>query len=217
MLIAIGDIHGCSKTLEALLDKLGPGKGDEVVFVGDYVDRGPSSSAVIERLISLQDDVNAVFLRGNHEALMLGYIDYGEYDAWAMNGGVMTLNSYLDDERQLAIPAAHIEFLRETQLFYDTPDFFFVHAGLDPRMTISENLSAYDEDVFLWERSHLRARTIAWEKTVVCGHTPVEEPVNDPLLINIDTGCVYFAHPGRGRLTAVKLPEREFVSVPYAD
>lgn len=216
-LIAIGDIHGCCKTLDALLEKLAPGKGDELVFVGDYVDRGPCARAVIDRLMKLRNEVKCVFLRGNHEQLMLAYVDYGEYDAWAMNGGVMTLNSYLDANRQLAVPMRHIDFLRDTVLYYDTPDFFFVHAGLDPRLTIAENLASFDEDVFLWERSHLKARTLAWEKPVVCGHTPVEEPVDQPLLINIDTGCVYFMHPGRGRLTAVRLPEREFVSVPYAD
>ncbi len=216
-LIAIGDIHGCCETLNALLEELDPGDDDTLVFVGDYVDRGPCSRGVIDRLISLKDEVDCVFLRGNHEQLMLAYIDHGEYDAWAMNGGVMTLNSYLDEERKLAIPMTHIEFIRETKLFYDTPDFFFVHAGADPRLTIAENVAAADEEVFLWERSHLRARRLAWEKPIVCGHTPVEAPVNDPLLINIDTGCVYFMHPGRGLLTAVRLPDREFVSIPYSD
>lgn len=216
-LIAIGDIHGCCETLDALLEELAPGKDDKLIFVGDYVDRGPCSRAVIDRLIGLRDELDCVFLRGNHEQLMLAYVDYGEYDAWAMNGGVMTLNSYLDSNRQLAVPMNHIDFIRETTLYYDTPDYFFVHAGADPRLTIAENIESADEDVFLWERSHLRARTLAWEKTVVCGHTPVEEPINDELLINIDTGCVYFMHPGRGALTAVRLPEREFVSMPYSD
>jgi serine/threonine protein phosphatase 1 len=56
---------------------------------------------------------------------------------------------------------------------------------------------------------------LAWEKCVVCGHTPQAEPVNQEQLISIDTGCVYYMHPHLGRLTAVRLPEREFVSVPY--
>lgn len=216
-LIAIGDIHGCCRSLDALLDKLEPTDDDTLVFVGDYVDRGPCSRAVIDRLLALREEANCVFLRGNHEQLMLAYFDHGEYDAWAMNGGVMTLNSYLGEDRHIDLPKEHIDFIRETILFYDTPEFFFVHAGADPRLTIAENVEQGDEDVFLWERSHLRARSLAWEKTVVCGHTPVERPVNDDLLINIDTGCVYHMHPGRGRLTAVRLPDREFVSVQFAD
>lgn len=216
-LIAIGDIHGCPKSLDALIEAVQPGADDQLIFVGDYVDRGPDSRGVITRLLKLKSEFNSVFLRGNHEALMLGYIDEGEYDVWAMNGGVATLNSYLDAERNLAVPMSHIEFIRSTKLYFDTPDFFFVHAGLDPNLTVAENMALLGEDTFLWERSHLRASALAWEKPVVCGHTPVEEPIDRPLLINVDTGCVYFMHPKRGRLTAVRLPEREFISVPYAD
>ncbi len=216
-LIAIGDIHGCPKSLDALLEKVAPTSSDTIIFMGDYVDRGPDSRGVIDRLLALKEHHDCVFLRGNHEALMMGYIDEGDYDVWAMNGGVTTLNSYLDSDRKLSVPMAHIDFIRSTEVFYDTPDFFFVHAGLDPNLTVAENMSLLDEDTYLWERSHLTAKTLAWEKPVVCGHTPVEEPVDRPLLINVDTGCVYFMHPKRGRLTAVRLPEREFISVPYSD
>lgn len=216
-LIAIGDIHGCPKSLDALLEEVAPTGDDQLIFVGDYMDRGPDSRGVITRLLKLQKEFDCVFLRGNHEALMLGYLDEGEYDVWAMNGGVTTLNSYLDADRNVVLPASHIDFIRSTKLFYDTPEFFFVHAGLDPNLTVAENMELQSEDTFLWERSHLRARVLAWEKTVVCGHTPVEEPVDRPLLINIDTGCVYFMHPKRGNLTAVRLPERKFYSVRYVD
>jgi serine/threonine protein phosphatase 1 len=82
---------------------------------------------------------------------------------------------------------------------------------------VEKNKQRFGEDVFLWERSHMEASTLKWEKTVVCGHTPQPDPVNRERLIAIDTGCVYNMHPGLGRLTAVQLPEREFVSVAYAD
>jgi serine/threonine protein phosphatase 1 len=69
--------------------------------------------------------------------------------------------------------------------------------------------------VFLWERGHLEADAFAWEKPVVCGHTPRPDPINRDKLLMIDTGCVYHMQPGMGTLTAVRLPEREFVEVEY--
>ena len=214
-LIAIGDIHGCARTLDALLERLAPAADDHLIFVGDYIDRGPDSKGVIDRLLRLQEEQRCTFLRGNHEALMLGYLDAGEYDLWRINGGIATLSSYVAPSQQVEIPEAHIDFIRDTALYLNTPHFFFVHAGLKPHLSIRDNLALGDDEIFLWERGHLHARRLAWEKTVVCGHTPQEEPVDEELLINIDTGCVYHMHPMMGRLTAVRLPEREYVSIDY--
>lgn len=216
-LIAIGDIHGCLRTLQKLLAELKLTKKDHLIFVGDYIDRGPDSKGVIDFLIELSDSVKCTFLRGNHEELLLGYLDYSEYNVWAMNGGVETLMSYSDSGERAVIPPEHVEWVRNTKIYFETPHYFFVHAGLRPQLTIRENLQRFDEEVFLWERSHLVARTFAWEKTVVCGHTPVPKPINKPRLINIDTGCVYYRAKKQGRLTAVRLPQREFVSVDYCD
>lgn len=215
-LIAIGDIHGCPHTLDVLLEELAPTGKDHLVFVGDYIDRGPNSRLVIDRLLELQETHTCTFLRGNHEALMLDYLNRGELRLWRVNGGLATLDSYYQSGHT-AIPEEHVEFVRTTRLYYDTPDFFFVHAGLRAHRTIAENLERYGERVFLWERSHLDADSYAWEKPVVCGHTPRSEPLNKEKLISIDTGCVYHMHNELGRLTAVRLPEREFVSVPFAD
>ncbi len=214
-LIAIGDIHGCAQSLDLLLKRLSPAPDDHLVFIGDYVDRGPDSKGVIDRLIALRETHSCTFLRGNHEALMLAYLNGGEADLWWANGGIATLRSYQADNAALEIPEAHVDFIRSTQLYYDTPDFFFVHAGLKPSLTIDENLRRYGEEVLLWERSHLQASTTVWEKPVVFGHTPQSIPLNRDRMIGIDTGCVYFTHPTLGRLTAVRLPEREFVSVEY--
>ena len=214
-LIAIGDIHGCARTLDALLECLAPTRDDLLVFIGDYIDRGPDARGVIERLLRLREEISCVFLRGNHEALMLNYLDRGEADLWFINGGLTTLNSYRNDG--IRIPEEHEAFIRETLLYYDTPEFFFVHGGLKPDLTIAENLRRFAHtDLFLWEREHLNAPRFAWEKPVVCGHTPVPEPINREKLIAIDTGCVY-PHPGLGRLTAVRLPERTFISIPRQD
>lgn len=214
-LVAIGDIHGCARTLDALLDRLAPGSDDHLLFIGDYIDRGPDSKGVIDRLLKLDQTCRCTFLRGNHEAMMLDYLDQGEYELWRINGGIETLSSYVTQGRQVEIPQSHIAFLRTTELYYETPDFFFAHAGLLPHLTVAENKAQCGEDVFLWERSHLQAREVAWEKPVVCGHTPQPCPVNRDKLIVIDTGCVYYTHPQLGRLTAAYLPEREFVSVDY--
>jgi serine/threonine protein phosphatase 1 len=214
-LIAIGDIHGCAQTLDVLLERIDPEQGDHLVFIGDYIDRGPDSKGVIDRLIELSDSYSCTFLRGNHEALMLSYLDYQEYDLWSINGGIATLSSYLNSDHKLGIPAAHEEFIRKTELYYDTPGFFFVHAGLKPYLSIAQNLEQGGEEVYLWERGHLKEKDLAWEKTVVCGHTPQPEPMNTEKLINIDTGCVYYMHPKLGKLCAVRLPEREYILVDY--
>lgn len=215
-LIAIGDIHGCPQSLDALLEEIDPTSDDHLLFVGDYIDRGPDSKGVIDRLLDLREEVKCTFLRGNHESLMLGYLDSGAFNLWRVNGGVSTLQSYVgEDDDDFDIPEAHIEFVRNTKLYHETDDFFFVHAGLKPELTIEENLEEHDEKVLLWERGHLEAAEFAWEKPVVCGHTPQPEPINREKLVLIDTGCVYHMQPGMGRLTAVRLPEREFITVEY--
>lgn len=214
-LIAIGDVHGCAHSMDALVDELAPTRDDHLVFVGDYVDRGPNSNGVIDRLFELQEHTMCTFLRGNHEALMLDYLQGGSFDLWRMNGGIETLESYRADNGNIEIPERHVDFLSATKLYHEEEDFLFVHAGLRPELTVRQNIDACDERVFLWERAHLHADSVVWEKTLVCGHTPHSEPVNEDKLILIDTGCVYHKHPGMGKLTAVRLPEREFVSVPY--
>ncbi|MDA1027822.1 MAG: metallophosphoesterase family protein [Bacteroidetes bacterium] len=214
-LIAIGDIHGCALTLDALLRELDPTPDDHLVFIGDYMDRGPDSKGVIERLILLKDKFQCTFLRGNHEELMLNFLDHGEYDLWAVNGGISTQQSYGIFGEGATIPEDHVAFVRATQFYLETEDFFFVHAGLHPGKTIAQNVAEGNVQVFLWERSHLQAEKLAWEKTVVCGHTPISAPLNTELLINIDTGCCFYTHAHLGRLTAVRLPEREFVSIPF--
>lgn len=214
-LIGIGDIHGCVRSLNDLLRRLDPSSDDHLVFVGDYIDRGPDSKGVIDLLLDLAASVPCTFLRGNHEYFFLEYLDRSISPNWKANGGDRTLDSYLGGGR-IEIPDAHVRFVRNTVLTLDTPDFLFVHAGLRPEYSVARNLELADEDVFLWERAHINAPRVNWEKTVVCGHTPVPSPINQPRLINIDTGCVYVDRPGLGTLTAVILPEREFISVPYS-
>ena len=217
-LIAIGDIHGCAASLEALLEAIDPTDNDHLLFIGDYIDRGPDSRGVIEQLIELDETHDCTFLRGNHEALMLNYLDLGAFNLWRINGGITTMQSYIsDDGASVEIPEDHEQFVRDTKLYHETNDYFFVHAGLKADMTIKENQEQFGEEVFLWERGHLEASSFAWEKPVVCGHTPHADPIDRDKLLMIDTGCVYHDQPEMGTLTAVRLPQREFIHVEYAD
>lgn len=216
--IAIGDIHGCLEPLQRLIETLRPEPRDTLVFLGDYVDRGPDSKGVIDYLLALKERFNAVFLLGNHEVLMMDYLaGLLAIEDWQRNGGLATLASYAT-ENGIVIPDAHIEFLNACAPYYDTPDYFFVHGGVKPYRTIEENLRKMSTLELVWERSHLEeiglnADDYKWEKTVVCGHTPIFEPLVLDKLIAIDTGCVYNQESRLGRLTAIALPEKSVVQI----
>jgi serine/threonine protein phosphatase 1 len=228
-LYAIGDVHGCARTLDALLDRLDVDAGrplgpdDTVVFVGDYVDRGPDSPGVLDRAIRLEaaseagEGPRCVFLRGNHDQMMLDYASgVGDTEVWWVNGGRTTLAAY-QERGDLVLPQDHLAFLHRTPLVAEIDGFAFVHAGLDTRRTVAENLADPKPSIALWTREHLSSDLSRWEMPVVCGHTPVPEPINTPRLIGIDTGAVFAGRPGFGRLTAVALPERRFVAVASAE
>lgn len=209
--IAIGDIHGCFHSMKALLEKLEPYYDRQFVFVGDYIDRGPGSKQVVDYLLDFREKVDCVFLRGNHEQMLLDAFHHNRKDLWFMNGGRATVESYEREGIEMKLPDSHIEFYENTRLYYDTEHYFFVHAGLSPARTIADSIKDKNEvQEFLWERSHLNAFETPWEKTVVFGHTPRPKPIQKENMIGIDTGCV-FDRVGYGKLTAVKLPEEEFL------
>lgn len=209
--IAIGDIHGCLKSMRAMLEKLEPYYDRKFVFVGDYIDRGPASKQVVDYLLDFRQKVDCIFLRGNHEQMLLDAFKRNKQNLWMMNGGRETLQSYKLDGDIVTLPEEHSEFYEGTRFYYDTDKYFFVHAGISPSKSIAENLEDEEEmHDFLWERSHLNAFETPWEKTVVFGHTPRSNPVKKNNMIGIDTGCVY-NRIGYGKLTAVKLPEEEFI------
>lgn len=214
--IAVGDIHGCVDTLSSLLDKIGH-KRSTFVFLGDYIDRGPDSRGCIAKLMDFSNDHPCVFLRGNHEDMMLEAVRTGKTELWQLNGCQATLQSYDTDARRLQFIPSHLDFIKSTRVYFETADFFFVHAGLNPGMTIDDAKKAPDADhMFMWDRSYLSSPDVVWEKTVVVGHTPMADPILKDKLINIDTGCVY-KYKGFGRLTAICLPERELIVQPCID
>jgi len=200
-LFAIGDIHGCCEELCALLKHLETvenlNAGDRVVFIGDYVDRGPDSRGVIEALLAFKNKfANTVFLRGNHEAMLLNFLGFeGEHgDFYLRNGGSDTLLSYglLADQDSVTVrkqmPVAHLDFIRSTEFGVIIGPGIFVHAGLHPLKTLEEQTP---EDM-LWIREEFAQNIHKFEKTIVFGHTPYWQVfLNLPYKIGIDTGCVY--------------------------
>jgi serine/threonine protein phosphatase 1 len=216
--IAVGDIHGrrdlLAVALEAIRAAAGvaadKGEALTVVFLGDYIDRGPASRGVIEDLLALEGEgaCETVFLRGNHEQALIDILD-GKDAArgWLEHGGLTTLDSYgaawssqggvrdLPALLRRAIPVEHIAFLRRTRLLTRIGDYVFVHAGLRPGAEIADQTP---EDL-LWCR-HIEEPQEARAFTVVHGHTPNPLPVEGRDRIAIDTKAY-----ASGALTVLRL------------
>jgi serine/threonine protein phosphatase 1 len=224
---AIGDVHGESTKLEALheaiLDRVAfEQRPARIVHLGDYVDRGPDSRAVIERVMALEalfadsTRIQVISLMGNHEQMMLDAYDAeraDDGDSWWAQGGVETADSYAGGpglgtiDWRATIPAAHIKWLRKLPgIFQDRArGLVFVHAGIDPARFPEE-----DPNTYLWTRSDRFFLQWQWPEReelkglmVVHGHTPKSfDPEVFPHRINVDTGAVF-----GGPLTAVMLKE----------
>ena len=222
LIYAVGDVHGRLDLLKQLTDAIfadiaqaAPGQKPEIVFVGDYVDRGADSAGVIDHIISLRarPDVVVHALNGNHEEAMLGFLeDATGGPLWAEFGGVETLASYgvaapavrSDMEgweaARLAfrakVPVAHIQFLHTLDLYMVSGDYVFVHAGLKPGVPLERQT----ERDLLWIRGEFLESNRAFEKVVVYGHTPRPDAAVEINRIGIDTGAFV-----TGVLTALRL------------
>jgi serine/threonine protein phosphatase 1 len=224
---AVGDIHGRSDLLSRVLRGIDadcrrrPADRPVTVFIGDYIDRGPGSRAVLDLLLRWRRDNEAVFLRGNHETFLTRFLaDSRTLDEWRQNGGLETLLSYglkptispdrreqvrLADRLAHAIPPEHLEFLESLDLSFCCGDFLFVHAGVRPGVPIHEQT----EDDLLWIREEFLAHERPFERFVVHGHTPVNAPDLRRNRINIDTGA--FA---TGRLTCIVIEGAMIAQLP---
>ena len=246
MIYAIGDIHGQITMLTEMLDMIRcrPLRDeDEIVFLGDYIDRGEDSRAVLDLLIGFsREHENVVFLRGNHEQLMLdardgpapepaeqpGYVLHSAAMlTWLQNGGVDTLLNYEVNDFACwwdFIPRSHWQFIRETQLEHLSDRYHFVHAGLLPPGKSWEG-DYWDRhvDPRLWIREpFLSSRHNFDGRTVVFGHTPQRNgrPMLGRNKIGLDTGAV-FGGPLTAAVFAPTVPGRrtagpEFLQVAYA-
>lgn len=209
-IFAIGDVHGCAAELRTLLNKLPLRPQSTVVFLGDYIDRGPEVRSVIDTILELGKSYRVVPLKGNHEAMFLDFLARPRSEAAGMfiyNGGSATLASYGDEDGDYHLPLEHRLFFNGLQLSFDTEDHFFVHAGL-PEVPIEELDASQHADEMIWVRKPFLNSTYRWSKRVVHGHSAVEEVELRPNRINIDTGCVY-----RGKLSAIELPSERVFSV----
>jgi len=223
---AIGDIHGrldlLSRLHQMILDDARISKaGDRIlVYLGDYVDRGPDSAGVIE-LLSQETlpGFTAVHLKGNPEDFLLRFLDdTSSGSAWFANGGVATLRSYgvdmdyaytdtparLLDRLSRRLPARHLDFLRALSLHHCIGDYLFVHAGIRPGLAM-ELQSAAD---MLWIRGEFLNSSVEHGKIVVHGHTITDLPEVRENRIGIDTGAFF-----SDRLTCLVLDgtERRFL------
>lgn len=221
LLYAVGDIHGRLDLLERLLGLIENdtraqtgAKNRSLVFLGDYVDRGPDSRGVVRKLISgLPRGFETHFLKGNHEAILLDFLrEAWRLDHWLQNGGETTMQSYGVDTDRLrrlgapaevwrqsfaeALPEAHLRFFRSLKLSVAFGDYFFVHAGVRPGLP----LEAQSEADLVWIRGPFLNYAGPFGKIVVHGHTPGAAAVIRPNRICIDTGAVF-----TGRLTALRL------------
>lgn len=215
--VAIGDIHGCGKTLQKLLEKLKPYEDRTMVFMGDYIDRGPNSKLAIDLAIEMGQKQECIYLRGNHEVMMIDAFKNNYAGHWTRNGGLQTMISLGIKNIQAEMPEPYNDFIYNSVYYYDTPDFFFIHGGIPPMITIEDFIHSNEIESGLWERSHLHASKVNWEKPVVFGHSPLEEPILDEMIIGTDTGCVFHNMPKLGKLSAVLLPERKIIQQPYSE
>ena len=217
---AIGDIHGRADLLDqlttAILDDSrawrAEGNTITVVYLGDYVDRGPDSKSVIERLLAPPADFHAVFLLGNHDKVLLDFLqEPGLFRSWREFGARETLLSYgvvppLFDRDEVyieardafaeALPRTHLQFFKGLHLSAEIGEYYFVHAGVRPGTGLDDQTV---EDR-LWIRGEFLSSTADFGAVIVHGHTPTELPVVRPNRIGVDTGACM-----TGCLTAVVL------------
>lgn len=217
---AIGDIHGYDDLFEAMLDRIRAdakalGERPRIVLLGDYVDRGPSSRQVLERVRLLQSAewCDLIALMGNHEDALLRFLEEPEFgETWRDWGGTATLDSYgvampfmagsediwsqVSRDFATAFDPAHLAMLQQMPASFQADDYLFVHAGVDP----DRPLAGQDSEIFMYIRGRFLRAEQSCEYVVVHGHSPHREPVNARWRIGIDTGVYY-----TGVLTAMRL------------
>jgi serine/threonine protein phosphatase 1 len=217
-LYVIGDIHGRSDLLDRMIGEISrdldanPVAESLTVTLGDYVDRGPDSRGVLDRLVRNPFPTRFVALKGNHEALFERFLrEPSIAEHWRRLGGLETLQSYgvavgevmmgknyrqAAEALQAAVPPAHFEFLGSLKTRLTVGQYFLCHAGVRPGVPLERQ----SEDDLLWIRGPFLDSNADFGKIVVHGHTPSEMPQVLPNRINIDTGAFM-----TGRLTCVVL------------
>ena len=234
-IFVIGDIHGCLNQLISIHNKIFnyanyKKEEDLLVYLGDYIDRGPKSKQVVDQILNLKNEgIKTTFLMGNHEEFMWDFLfnEINNLKNWLNFGADKTFKSYgievvefvkesfedhnIEKLRKILIEKlghSHLNFFSNLKLTFSVAQYLFVHAGIDPK----KNLSDQSKKDYLWSRSNnFFHKDFKAEKIIVHGHTPEKNVINFPYRINIDTGC-YFS----GKLSCVCLndvkKERNFIN-----
>lgn len=216
MIAVVGDVHGRLEPLLRVANWATTAWTGSVVFVGDYVNKGPDSKSVIEILLDLRQQLGdrLTLLLGNHEVVLLDFLAGGEVGPLLRHGGLQTMRSYLGDRPQVHpfeqfrrdFPRAHRQFLEQLELAYETDDLLITHAGYNPAVPLSRKR----EDIILGRfPSIFTDLAPAPKELVVCGHYVQrgQQPFESDRLICLDTGCGSI--PG-APLTVLLLPDRQF-------
>lgn len=221
--LVIGDIHGGLKALKQVLERANVTQNDSLIFLGDYVDGWSESPQVLDFLMELNEKQNCIFIRGNHDDLLLNYLNTNTYnEEWFLHGGKATVEAYeASDEKTIQ---KHMFFLENLVSYHlDDNNKLFIHAGFT-------NLKGVDFEHFkplfywdrtLWELALALDNTIPFEsdlypnrfklyKEIYIGHTPTTKinqtiPINKACIWNIDTGAAF-----TGPLTILDIETKEF-------
>ncbi len=195
-LLAIGDIHGCATSFEKLLKEVAITDRDELVILGDFIDRGPDTKKVIEILLEQEAQPNVHLLRGNHEIMMQNALaDRANLTPWLGVGGAEVLASY-GATTFADIPQDHLDVLNRLLPFHETASHVFVHANAQPDVALADQ----PDYMLFWEFMDEPQPHISG-KTLVCGHTPQEE--NLPVCHGGHTICLDTGASNGGWLTCM--------------
>lgn len=216
-LYVIPDIHGNFNQLKLICNRILPlrksdGIKDKLVFLGDYIDRGEDTPAVLDFLIDIKKKYKdqVIFLRGNHEDMLLGALgkkdepsseEVSNYSMWVQNGGAAAIGQYLEQywksdlnpftlpKSRLPdlIPLKHVKFLESTQYYYEYEQYIFVHAGCNPNVPLEQQ----DEEFLIWDRSVFKfvlrqlknKQELLWDKTIITGHNYTGPIVNEKFMM----------------------------------
>jgi serine/threonine protein phosphatase 1 len=190
---AIGDIHGCHTALVTVLGAAQPRPDDVVVFLGDYIDRGPASRQVVQTLLGLDHKFKPVFLRGNHEVMILdARFNFEKSVFWLSYGGKEAVQSYGANPKALwqsEIPSAHWTFFQETRRYFEFEETIFVHAAVNSDLEMKDQ----SDELLFWEDFTQMRKAHVSGKRIICGHTAQrsKEIANREYAVCIDTGAVY--------------------------
>lgn len=180
--LVIGDIHGCAVALDTLLDFIAIQPEDHIITLGDYIDRGPDSKGVFDRLMQLEEECHYIPLKGNHEQLMeLACQSRMDRLMWTQVGGLATLISF-DVTAPSEIPQKYWDFIDRCSLVVDSEKHIFVHGGVESGQPLSSQL----EEVLLWQRFD-EIKPHQSGKMIFCGHTPDEEIQDKGYAVCVDT------------------------------